>query len=166
MNWRALNWRALIAVCALALSPVLAAKPSRTAGPPLPLLTHAGNDAHAADNPGVVFVVLFSLPGCHFCEEVRSHYLAPLARDAANRGRLVIREVDLNSPRALTDFEGAATTQAAFAKRHKVQFAPTVLFLDAQGRQVASPLVGAGKADFYGAYLDDAIATGLKATPR
>ena len=111
-------------------------------------------------------VVLFSLPGCHYCEEVRSHYLAPLARDAAQRGRLVIREVDLDSARKLTDFDGSPTTQAAFAKRMKVQFAPTVLFLDAHGRQVASPLVGAGKADFYGGYLDDAIAAGVKAAAR
>ncbi|MCP2936999.1 hypothetical protein NK983_30350, partial [Salmonella enterica subsp. enterica serovar Typhimurium] len=86
-----------------------------------------------AANPGVVFVVLFSLPGCHYCEEVRNHYLAPLARDAANRGRLVVREIDLNSARALTDFDGTSTTQAAFARRLKVQFAPTVLFLDARG---------------------------------
>ena len=45
-----------------------------------------GWKAIEAANPGVVFVVLFSLPGCHYCEEVRNHYLAPLARDAANRG--------------------------------------------------------------------------------
>ncbi|MBL8469560.1 thioredoxin fold domain-containing protein [Methyloversatilis discipulorum] len=161
-----MNWRALIAAAALVVCPALAAKPARTAGAALPVLVHAAKDAREAANPGVVFVVLFSLPGCHYCEEVRSHYLAPLARDAANRGRLVIREVDLNSARALTDFDGSATTQAAFAKRLKVQFAPTVLFLDARGQQVASPLIGAGKADFYGAYLDDAIATGMKAAAR
>lgn len=161
-----MNWRALIAAATLAVCPALAAKPARTAGAALPVLAHAAKDAREAANPGVVFVVLFSLPGCHYCEEVRSHYLAPLARDPAQRGRLVIREVDLNSPRALTDFDDAATTQAAFAKRLRVQFAPTVLFLDAKGQQVASPLVGAGKADFYGAYLDDAIATGLKAAAR
>lgn len=161
-----MNWRALIAACALTMCPALAAKPARTAGPALPVLVNAVSDAREAAHPGAVFVVLFSLPGCHYCEEVRSHYLAPLARDTANRGRLVIREIDMNSTRALTDFEGASTTQAAFAKRLKVQFAPTVLFLDARGQQVASPLIGAGKADFYGAYLDEAITTGLKAAAR
>jgi hypothetical protein len=161
-----MTWRTVLMIGALALSPALAAKPARTAGPALPVLTHAANDVRETGNPGVVFVVLFSLPGCHFCEEVRSHYLAPLSRDAAQRGRLVIREVDLNSARRLTDFDGSGTTQAAFAKRMKVQFAPTVLFLDAHGRQVASPLIGAGKADFYGAYLDDAIAAGIAAAAR
>ncbi|MDP3871894.1 MAG: thioredoxin fold domain-containing protein [Methyloversatilis sp.] len=158
--------RALVALMTLLLSPALFAAPARTAGPALPTLTNAVKDVRDAANPGVVVVVLFSLPGCHYCEEVRSHYLAPLARDAAQRGRLVIREVDLNSARRLTDFDGSQTTQAAFAQRMKVQFAPTVLFLDAHGRQVASPLVGAGKADFYGGYLDDAIAAGVKAAAR
>ena len=161
-----MNARALVALWALLLSPVLFAAPARTAGPALPTLTNAVKDVRDASNPGVVVVVLFSLPGCHYCEEVRSHYLAPLARDAAQRGRLVIREVDLDSARKLTDFDGSQTTQAAFAKRMKVQFAPTVLFLDAHGRQVASPLVGAGKADFYGGYLDDAIAAGVKGAAR
>lgn len=161
-----MNWRAMFIIGALALSPALAAKPARTAGPALPALTSASSDVREAGNPGVVFIVLFSLPGCHFCEEVRSHYLAPLARDSAQRGRLAIREVDLSSARKLTDFDGSQTTQAAFAKRMKVQFAPTVLFLDAHGRQVAPPLIGAGKADFYGAYLDDAIAAGVAAAAR
>lgn len=158
--------RTLFALLALWLSTALFAAPARTAGSALPALTNAGKDVRDAANPGVVVVVLFSLPGCHYCEEVRSHYLAPLARDAAQRGRLVIREVDLTSARKLTDFDGSATNQAAFARRMKVQFAPTVLFLDAEGRQVASPLIGAGKADFYGSYLDDAIAAGVKAAAR
>ncbi|AOF81447.1 thioredoxin-like domain protein [Methyloversatilis sp. RAC08] len=158
--------RAFFALLALLLSPVLFAAPVRTTGPALPTLTNAAKDVRDAGKPGVVVIVLFSLPGCHYCEEVRSHYLAPLARDATQRGRLMIREVDLNSARKLIDFDGSHTTQAAFAQRMKVQFAPTVLFLDADGRQVASPLVGAGKADFYGAYLDDAIAIGVKAATR
>ncbi|WP_018412357.1 thioredoxin fold domain-containing protein [Methyloversatilis thermotolerans] len=149
----------LVALLCIGLSaPALAAKPARATAPVLPLLLDAGGDVR----PGSLLVVLFSLPDCHWCEEVRSHYLAPLARDAG----LVIREVDLNGRRPLTDFDGTVTTQAAFAKRLKVQFAPTVLFLDAQGRQVAAPLVGAGKADFYGAYLDEAIASGRRAASK
>lgn len=155
--------RAALAVLALAAVPTLAAKPARTPGPQLPELSHATRDLREAGDPGVVFVVLFSLPDCHYCAEVRTQYLAPLARDPALRGQLVIREVDMNGKRTLTDFDGATVTQAAFARRLKVQFAPTVVFLDAHGRPVASPLVGAGKADFYGAYLDDAIATARKA---
>lgn len=153
----------LVALLCIGLSaPALAAKPARATAPVLPLLLDAGGDVR----PGSLLVVLFSLPDCHWCEEVRSHYLAPLAREAGGDAGLVIREVDLNGRRPLTDFDGTVTTQAAFAQRLKVQFAPTVLFLDAQGRQVAAPLVGAGKADFYGAYLDEAIASGRRAASK
>lgn len=158
--------RALIAALALAAGSPLAARPAVKPGPALTVLAHAPRDVREAGDRGVVFVVLFSLPDCHYCAEVRSHYLAPLARDPALRGRLVVREVDMNSRKPLTDFDGSTLTQALFAKRYKVQFAPTVLFLDAEGRPVASPLIGAGKADFYGAYLDEAVATGLKAAAR
>jgi hypothetical protein len=125
--------RMLFALMALWLSPALFAAPARTAGPALPTLTNAVKDVLDAANPGVVVVVLFSLPGCHYCEEVRNHYLAPLARDGAQRGRLVIREVDLNSARRLTDFDGSQTTQAAFAKRMKVQARDVAVDLRADG---------------------------------
>ena len=62
----------------------------------LPLLVHAGKPdrslltdslaASAAPLPADgLLVLLASLPDCHYCETVRSHYLLPLAR-AANTG--------------------------------------------------------------------------------
>jgi thioredoxin-related protein len=156
------NIRALFAVCAMLTGIGAIAAPAPPRGS-LPAASHLAADAREAGLPGVVFVLLFSLPDCHYCAEVRQQYLAPLQRDEANRGRLVIRELQLDSTRALTDFAGKQTTVARFAARYKVNFAPTVLFLDGQGRQVAAPLLGAGKADFYGAYLDDAIAAARKA---
>ncbi|HET6599527.1 MAG TPA: hypothetical protein VFG60_06155, partial [Burkholderiaceae bacterium] len=46
---------------------------------------------------------------------------------------------------------------AAVARAWNAKLAPTVLFFDARGREIAERLVGAGLPDFYGAYLDQRL---------
>ncbi|MGH8605125.1 MAG: hypothetical protein ACREXR_20760, partial [Gammaproteobacteria bacterium] len=60
-------------------------------------------------------------------------------------------------------FDGKATTAAAQLKSWKASFTPTVLFLGKQGQELAERLVGVAVPDFYGAYLDERLATARKA---
>jgi hypothetical protein len=57
----------------------------------------------------------------------------------------------------LVDFAGRRTTSADFARQMQAKFAPTVMFHGPQGTQLAESIVGYRLADFYGAYLDNAI---------
>ena len=115
---------------------------------------------------GTVTVVLFSQEGCAFCTVAREHYLRPLA--ATRPAGLVIAEVELGRTgtrtrtRTLLDWQGQRRTHAEFARAHGVRFAPTVMFFDAQGRELATPIVGLSH-DFFGAYLDTRIASALQA---
>ena len=67
---------------------------------------------------GGAVLVLFSLPGCRYCDEVRALHLRPLLRDPQLRDRVAIREVDLSSDAPIVDFTGERTTHRAFARRH------------------------------------------------
>jgi hypothetical protein len=98
-------------------------------------------------------VVMVSLDGCPFCKVARESYLLPLLRE----GQPLV-QVDMNSPRALADALGRASTHGAQVAAWKVRVAPTVLFLGAEGRELAPRLEGAGIPDFYGAYLDERVA--------
>ena len=106
-------------------------------------------------------VVLFSLPDCPYCDQVRREQLVPLVRDHDLTGRLVVREVSIVGTRTLIDFRGSQTTEAAFAKEARAKFSPIVAFFDPAGDQVVPAIVGARLPDFYGAYLDDAIQLGI-----
>lgn len=108
-------------------------------------------------------IVLFSLPDCSYCKEVRENYLAPLVRDVPAGDRALIREVSIVSKAPLIGFNGEALTQAQLAAHYKVKVAPTVVMLDNAGMPLAAPLVGAGMAGFYGAYLDNALAESRRA---
>ncbi|MHB1121836.1 MAG: thioredoxin domain-containing protein [Ramlibacter sp.] len=105
-------------------------------------------------------VVMVSTEGCAWCKLVRDHYLAPLRRDQG----LQAVQLDLGSRVGLVDFDGAASTHDELLRRWQVQVAPTLLFFGKGGREVAPRLVGVA-SDFYGAYLDQRLATARRSLP-
>jgi thioredoxin-related protein len=105
-------------------------------------------------------MVLFSSPGCHFCATVKSEYLIPMLKDAAYKGKVVIRQVEVGSDTVLNGFNGKKLTEGEFAADLKVFMVPTVKVFDAKGREVARGIVGLLTEDFYQGYLDMAIEEG------
>jgi thioredoxin-related protein len=127
-------------------------------GAGIPLATDLQSDGRLSRERREPIVVLFSLPGCPYCEAVRRSHLAPMLRDPKLAARLIVRQVDVGVEEPLRGFAGERTTHAAVARAHGVRFAPVVAFWDGEGRALAEPLKGMLLPDFYGAYLDDAIA--------
>lgn len=103
---------------------------------------------------GQPLVVLASTDGCAWCKLVRDNYLAPLRREQG----LQAVQLDLGSRAGLVDFAGGPSTHDELLRRWRVQVAPTLLFFGREGREVAPRLVGV-TPDFYGAYLDQRLAT-------
>ncbi|HET9699307.1 MAG TPA: thioredoxin family protein [Burkholderiales bacterium] len=118
-------------------------------------------DLRQARERGVPLVVLFSLPGCGYCERVRREFLHPLQSSPEWRDRVILRQVDLNSPLALADFAGRMTTHGKFATEQQIRLAPTVKVFDPAGREAAEPLVGLLTPELYGLYLERALEQGL-----
>lgn len=110
---------------------------------------------------GVPLLVLFSLPDCGYCERVRREFLQPLQGSPEWRDRVILRQVELNSPLALADFAGRKTTHGKFAKEQQIRLAPTVKVFDPTGREAAEPLVGLLTPELYGLYLERALEEGL-----
>ena len=107
---------------------------------------------------GRPLVVMVSLEGCPFCRDVRDAHLGPL-RDT--QGQPVV-QLDMRSTRAVTALDGTPTTHGALTRSLGASVAPVVLFIGPGGREVAPRLSGY-MADFYGAYLDERMATALRA---
>ncbi|MES2071032.1 MAG: thioredoxin fold domain-containing protein [Pseudomonadota bacterium] len=121
---------------------------------PLPAAVNLQQEAIAAGKQGMPLVLIVSLPDCPYCEQVRRQHLVPMHKQG-----FVVRQVYINSESSVTGFDGKPVSQRQLATDYGVKAAPTVLFLDAQGRALAAPIVGALLEDFYGAYLDEAIET-------
>lgn len=136
------------------------AEPARVT---LPAADDLARDGRTALQRGVPLVILFSLPGCAYCEVVRRHYLVPLAHEGAAGERPLVREAELSSASPLRGFDGEAASGSALAKRYGLRVAPSVLVLDGRGRQLAPVLEGGDVAGMYGAYLDDTLAVARRA---
>jgi len=128
-------------------------------------LVHAKNfqlDARTAAQRQVPILVLFTSPGCPYCDRVKREYLVPMHKDPAYRTRAIIREVTVGDTTPLTGFDGATTTEGAFAAAHKVFMVPTVKVLDTHGNDAGEAIVGMLTPDYYFAYLEAAIDEGVR----
>ncbi|MDQ1314168.1 MAG: hypothetical protein QG662_277 [Pseudomonadota bacterium] len=119
-------------------------------------------DARDAARRQVPILVLFTSPACHYCDRVKREYLTPMHQDPAYRDRVIIREVTMGAATPLTDFDGTATTEAAFALSHKVSMVPTVKVLDTRGNDAGEAIVGLLIPDYYFGYLEAAIDEGVR----
>lgn len=135
-----------------------AAFPLRAESGSLPAATALRQHLEQALGRSQPLVVMVSLHGCPFCRIAREHYLLPLTRE---QGAAVV-QVDMRSAQPLRDFAGGDSTHDAQIRAWRVRMAPTVLFFGRGGAEVAARLVGAGMPDFYGAYLEERLATARK----
>ncbi len=134
------------------------------AGEVIPLARDLAADARQMARSGAVMLVLYSQDGCPWCERARREYLIPLGRDPAWRRQLVLRQVDTDSAAELTDFAGRRTSHRAFARSEGAKLTPTLAVFGADGRRRGEPIVGFRLADFYGAYIEQALRAALDAS--
>jgi hypothetical protein len=125
----------------------------------LPVPTSLSAVAKEAGLKSEPLVLLISLPGCPYCELVRRNYLLPMRSEGLHAWQLDITD----RRETIRDFSGKLTSGAELARRWKASLTPTVLFLDADGREIAARLAGVASADFYGAYLDESLAQARRA---
>jgi thioredoxin-related protein len=139
----------LLAVCALAAAPARAALAS------FPVPTSLQDELALALKAREPLVLMVSLDGCPFCKIARENYLAPLVREQGLR----VVQINMQHKALVKDVRGTGKTQEQLIGELKVTVAPTLIFYGANGTEVAERLVGMGSEDFYGAYLDQRIAT-------
>lgn len=142
---------ALILACLLSL-PALAVERGK-----LPYAMDLSKEAKTAREKQIPILILFSTPGCFYCHRVREEVLIPTTRNADYDNKVIMLEVESGNSARLIDFDGKVTTQDQFAARQHVALTPTVKFFDAQGREVADPIVGLVTVDYYGGMLDQNI---------
>ena len=104
-------------------------------------------------------VVMVSLPGCGFCKIVRENYLFPMHQ----RGDIQVVQVNMRSTTAVEDTAGKLFTQDQLIRGWGIKIAPTLLFFGPKGTEVSERLKGMPSADYYGAILEERLATAIKA---
>lgn len=121
----------------------------------LPTTTSLRQSAERAVSAGQPLIIMTTLTGCPWCDIVRQQYLVPMNKAK----QLFAFELDVRDRNSrLQAFDGSFTTPSDQTRAWKARFAPTVLFFDAKGQEVAERLVGVAVPDFYGSYLESRLA--------
>ena len=129
--------------------------------PPLPLAKDLFTAAEDARTKRIPVMIAFTTRVCPYCRVARRDHLQPMYVSAKWRDKAIMLDMQLDTADTLTDFEGKVTTVREFAKRMGVRSVPTVIVFDGSGQRTGTPLVGLMGADFYTAYLEQAVEDGL-----
>ncbi len=98
----------------------------------------------------------FAAFGCVYCHELERGWLSPLVAETPER--VLVRRLRFGAGETVIDVDGRERDARDIATRYGVALTPTVLLLDAKGREIAPRQVGMGPRDYLNAYLEAAIA--------
>lgn len=81
--------------------------------------------------------LFFEMDGCPWCERMKTTILNQPDVQADFRAKFLLYTIDVNGDTELTDFQGKATTEKAFAFGHRVRATPVMMFFDLDGKVMA-----------------------------
>ncbi len=128
----------------------------------IPKATDFASEGRLAARQQQFFMVLVSQTDCPYCHLIKEEIIRPmiLAKDFADR--LLIREIYIDEGEMLIDFHGQTVATADFARRYGVALTPTLIFLDARGRELTKKMVGVNTMEMYYYYVEQSIRAALK----
>lgn len=81
-------------------------------------------------------LLLFHQDGCPYCNRLVEHNLAQKDIKQQMQANLDVIAVNMWGDRAVVDLDGVELTEKEFAAKLRIQFTPTLLFLDEQGKVI------------------------------
>ena len=81
--------------------------------------------------------LFFEMDNCPWCERMKTTILNQSDVQADYRAKFLLYPIDVNGDTELTDFQGNATTEKAFALGLRVRATPVLLFFDLDGKLMA-----------------------------
>ncbi len=126
--------------------------------PPLLDLHASALQAQAQRLP---IMLVFATTHCPYCHQVREDFIRPLMQQGELSQRVIVRWIDVDLNRSIKDWQGNPTDYRRLAAQYGVSFYPTLLFIDAQGKELTERLIGISNEEFYAAYLESRMQQAL-----
>lgn len=112
--------------------------------------------AATAQQRGVPIMLVFSSEACSYCELLEEDFLEPMLISGDYDDRVLIRKLHMDHGQ-VRDFGGVRMSSHEFADRYDVSVTPTIVYVDANGMELAPKTVGIRTPELFGGYLDRSI---------
>lgn len=106
-------------------------------------------------------LILFSMEGCAYCEFVVEEHLKPMLRNQDYLDKVIIRRVMTDDYDDVIDFDGTKISSLNFSARYGAYVTPTIAFLDHNGNELSTRILGVRNTEFYGGELDEGLEISL-----
>jgi len=119
-------------------------------------------DAALSEQLQKPILILFSMEGCAYCEFVEEEHLKPMLRNQDYLDKVIIRRVMTDDYDDVIDFDGTKISSLDFSARYGAYVTPTVVFLNHEGIELSSRLLGVRNTEYYGGDLDQGLEVSLR----
>ena len=114
---------------------------------------------------GKPIMVEFSTPWCAYCEALEVEILEPLIRSDKYSDAIIIRKLQIDTYSDVIGFDGKRYKTAEFSRKYGVDLYPTLVFFDAEGREISQRVVGITVLDYVAEAVDKAIEEAISEAP-
>ncbi|NNJ90237.1 MAG: thioredoxin fold domain-containing protein, partial [Gammaproteobacteria bacterium] len=130
---------------------------AQQAGKVIPKASNLKVLADLARKHQLPIMLMVSQDHCPYCVLLKNDILNPMMISGDYVDRVIMAELVTDVGGSITDFDGKTISPRDVAVRYNSTFSPTLLFLDANGRQVRKRMVGVNTIEMYGYYVDESI---------
>ncbi len=131
------------------------------AGVRVPVATDLQRDGAYALQQHLPILLAFSADECSYCEMLEQDFLEPMLLGGDYRDKIIIRKLILDNGSSAIGFNGKAIDATRLSDHYRIFVTPTIVFVDASGKELAERMVGINTPELYGGYLDVCIETAL-----
>ena len=108
-------------------------------------------------------VLLLATEDCSYCKAVKDNYLIPMSVSDKFKSKVLIRQIYVDDYSYLRNRHGEIVGGDQIGLQYKVEVIPTILFVDADGKELAERIIGVTNIDFFGSLLEQRIEQAKKA---
>ena len=123
----------------------------------LTLATNITADSQKARRDGRVILLLVSQEECPFCMLIKQEILGPMIKNGDYAQQLLIRELMIDQGSEVLDFKGNIKSGSDLALQYGVGLTPTLLFLDADGKELTKRMIGIQTPEMFYYYVDESV---------
>lgn len=130
----------------------------------LPLAVDLKKSGEVAQKNKVPVVIFATATWCNYCKKLEENILEPLLETTDIESYAEFSQLVMDKNHwMMKDFQGKDIEMKQLPDRFDVRVAPTTLFFDGQGNQIAEPIIGLTLEEFYPGNLERGINAALKA---
>ena len=112
---------------------------------------------------GQPVVLLMATEDCSYCNAIKDNYLLPMSLSDEFKSKVLIRQLYVDDYSYLRNMQGDIVGADQIGLQYRVDMVPTILFIDANGKELADRIVGVTNIDYFGSLLDARIEQARKA---